>query len=127
MSFCLSSYVIGDLHTNLYGSAVLGELVKVIYFPYMLRVNGCGTTLLGKKDISPADASYTSTRWFTLFWIPLVPLGTYKVIDEPKTFLSGTTYRLQKTQWDTKQIIFTYITGVIILAILIIVSNLIIK
>jgi hypothetical protein len=40
--------------------------------------NGCGTSFYGKRY--PAqDGSYVTTKWVTGLWIPLLPLGSYRV------------------------------------------------
>jgi hypothetical protein len=40
--------------------------------------NGCGTSYYGKRY--PAeDGSYVTTSWVTGFWVPLLPLGSYRV------------------------------------------------
>ena len=45
--------------------------------PYTL--NGCGTRYYGRRDESP-DGSYVTTQWVTLFYIPLVPIASYRVL-----------------------------------------------
>ena len=40
--------------------------------------NGCGTSYYGRRY--PAeDGSYVTTSWVMGLWIPLVPLGSYRV------------------------------------------------
>jgi hypothetical protein len=40
--------------------------------------NGCGTSFYGKRY--PAqDGSYVTTKWVTGLWVPLLPLGSYRV------------------------------------------------
>jgi hypothetical protein len=44
--------------------------------PYTL--NGCGTSYYGNRY--PAeDGSYVTTLWVTALWVPLLPLGSYRV------------------------------------------------
>lgn len=44
--------------------------------PYTL--NGIGTTYYGSRD-KGADGFYTTTKFFVLFAIPIVPLGSWRV------------------------------------------------
>lgn len=46
----------------------------------LARINGCGTCLYGRSDVDPATQSYVATKWFTLLFIPVLPLGRYRVI-----------------------------------------------
>jgi hypothetical protein len=39
---------------------------------------GFGTSLYGKRDFR-SDGSYTTTKWVTLFWVPVLPLGSLRV------------------------------------------------
>lgn len=62
----------------------------------MYMINGCGTTLYG-KTVVPGQEGYVATRWFCLLWTPIVPLGSYIVLDESGTDLfiwSNKSYRL---------------------------------
>jgi len=43
------------------------------------RFNGFGTAYYGKRDLAN-DGSYVTTVWVTALWIPLVPLGSYRVL-----------------------------------------------
>lgn len=42
------------------------------------RINGTGTTLLGISKVDENNIA-TATKWFTLFWLPLIPLSRHKV------------------------------------------------
>jgi hypothetical protein len=54
-------------------------------------INGCGTTLYGKRHLTKKELTsigikkfeglspYVSTMWFCLIFIPLIPLGSYVV------------------------------------------------
>jgi hypothetical protein len=45
----------------------------------MARSNfGTGTLYYGKRDFG-ADGSYITTRFFTVFWIPVIPLSSLRV------------------------------------------------
>src|SRR5712675_81918 len=44
----------------------------------LVRVNGCGVALIGKWDVR-LDETYATTAWFTLLWIPVIPLRSFRV------------------------------------------------
>lgn len=41
-------------------------------------LNGFGTALYGKRN-EESDASFIKTKWIVFFWIPLIPLRSYRV------------------------------------------------
>lgn len=41
--------------------------------------NGCGTRFYGERDRAE-DGSYVTTEWITLFYLPLVPIRSYRVL-----------------------------------------------
>lgn len=43
-------------------------------------VNGCGSSFRGRREECPTCKSVIRTRYFCLFWIPIIPLGEYRVI-----------------------------------------------
>ncbi len=62
--------------------------------PIAHSVNGCGTCIFNRRDSHP-DGSYTVTKWFRIFWIPVIPLLVlrvkriargYEILDVRKTF-----------------------------------------
>lgn len=40
---------------------------------------GSGSMFYGHKDVAP-DGSYTTTEWFTIFWIPIFPISSFRVL-----------------------------------------------
>ena len=44
--------------------------------PY--AINGFGSAYYGRNEEWP-DGSYITTEWFTIAWIPILPLGSYRV------------------------------------------------
>ncbi|HEV2399498.1 MAG TPA: hypothetical protein VGS27_21320 [Candidatus Sulfotelmatobacter sp.] len=42
-------------------------------------VNGIGTRFYGKRDRDP-DGSYVTTMWFTFLYLPILPLGSFRVL-----------------------------------------------
>jgi hypothetical protein len=60
-------------------------------------INGCGTTFYGSADPHP-DGSYVVTTWVVLAYIPLIPLGSMRVLPVSQDHLpwykrSGQQYR----------------------------------
>ena len=45
------------------------------------RINGIGTIYYGHRDELP-DSSYIPTRWFVLLYLPIFPLGSFRVWEE---------------------------------------------
>jgi hypothetical protein len=76
----------------------------------MFRFNGIGTTIYGKREVDPADGSYITTKWFTVLFFPLVPLGSYRVIKVKQSFFAGhAKYQMRDAPLSARQIIFTYL------------------
>lgn len=49
------------------------------YLPNPWSFVGCGTRFYGVTNRQP-DGSFVTTEWFSLFYIPLVPIQSYQVI-----------------------------------------------
>lgn len=47
--------------------------------PLLGRINGCGFTLHGWLKDELLHPHIVKMHWFTILWVPLVPLGTYVV------------------------------------------------
>jgi hypothetical protein len=76
----------------------------------MFTLNGVGTTVYGKREVNPEDGSYIVTKWFTVIWFPIIPLGSYRVIKVKKKFLAGfPEYQMTRAPLSVKQITFTYL------------------
>jgi hypothetical protein len=76
----------------------------------MFRFNGIGTTIYGKREVNPEDGSYIVTKWFTVLYFPVIPLGSYRVIKEKQNFLAGfPKYQMRDVPLSVKQITFTYL------------------
>jgi hypothetical protein len=43
-------------------------------------INGCGTSWFGKSQ-EKSDGSYIVTEWITLFWLPIFPLNSKRVLE----------------------------------------------
>ncbi len=59
-----------------------GDLEPVKAAPELRTINGCGARLYGRWDPDPDNESYTTIRYFTLLFVPILPLGRYRVIEE---------------------------------------------
>jgi hypothetical protein len=49
--------------------------------PIGSTLHGFGPRFYGERDYDPATGSYVANRWFTLLFVPIFPLGAYRVID----------------------------------------------
>jgi len=51
------------------------------YSPNPRSIGGCGTAFLGAALDDPArpDQSFITTEWFRLFYLPLIPIMSYRV------------------------------------------------
>jgi hypothetical protein len=76
------------------GVALLVLLVRAVSNPlseaptHFTSINGIGSTLYGKFDPS-SDGSYITTEWFTILFIPIFPVCSYRVIKTGGTLFSG--------------------------------------
>ena len=75
--------------------------------------NGIGWALYGKDEIA-LDGSYVTTKWFIFFLLPLIPLGSYRVLageSEPTALGVTTSYHMNKVALNLKQVFKTYLIG----------------
>jgi hypothetical protein len=80
-----------------------------------ITVNGCGTKYYGKRDLMP-DGSYITTEWIVIFYIPLIPIRSFRALPTNKSFLGiPNEYLVQKVPLNLKQIRNIYIKSVTIL------------
>jgi hypothetical protein len=49
--------------------------------PILYTLNGFGARFYGKRDYDPGTRSYATNYWLTFFFIPIFPLGAYRVTD----------------------------------------------
>lgn len=75
--------------------------------------NGLGTSLYGKRDIR-ADGSHVTTEWFVIFFIPIIPLQSMRVLytDNNKYygFYSSNEYKVvEYLSISISQVINTYL------------------
>ena len=90
----------------------------------MQTVNGIGTTIYGRakrhqlfganrsaaEQVGYRRESYQVVKWFVLFYMPVVPLGTYRVLKVQQKFwtLEFPRYSMTKVDWDWGQISLHY-------------------
>ena len=85
----------------------------------MFTVNGIGTMLYGKakrEELTGAERaaaehagyipeSYQVTKWFVVLQLPILPLGTYRVLKSTKEHWNDhDEYSMTDVEWDWKQI-----------------------
>jgi hypothetical protein len=63
--------------------------------PYhFIQLKGTGSTLIGHADPRP-DGSYVAMEWFTILWIPFLPLCRHRVIEnQDVSFIFHHEYRI---------------------------------
>lgn len=93
----------------------------------MFSINGIGTSLYGKSEVE-SSGSHVATKWFVFLFLPIVPLGSYRVqrgeTTSSATALVGlpganTQYKMLPVSLNWKQIIQTYLAVYGILALII--------
>lgn len=87
--------------------------------PYTL--NGFGTRYYGRRDVAE-DGSYVTTLWATALYVPLLPLGSYRVLPYGKgtnwVVHSSQSYVTQPVSLCWEQIWHVYMVGIPILFLL---------
>jgi len=49
--------------------------------PILFTFVGTGAKFFGERDYDPGTRSYVTFHWFTLLFVPILPLGAYRVTD----------------------------------------------
>ena len=81
----------------------------------MWTINGVGTKLCDKKNIA-SDNSYQATKWFVVFYMPIIPLKTYRVLELPTYNLGDVEnnklkeFKMLPIRFDITQIIKTFVS-----------------
>lgn len=77
--------------------------------------NGIGTTYYGRREFR-SDATYVTTEWFILFYIPIIPLGSFRVEFDGamwRMFGSVQHYSVyEQTSLNWRQVLNTYLSVV---------------
>ena len=58
-------------------------LVVGARLPGLFQLNGCGLALYFSRDFDAPTGTYVKTLCVTILWIPLFPVGAYRVSDAP--------------------------------------------
>ena len=75
------------------------------------RFNGCGTAILGKRDFR-LDGTYVTTAWFTLCWLPIKPLESYRI-----SSVCRSSFSIEEVlPIHIRQVICTYLFGLLYFA-----------
>ncbi len=80
---------------------------------------GSGTTYYGCKDVGPDD-SYVTTEWFVLWYVPLIPLRSYRVLPTKDSanllVYQSQKYLVRKIPLDRRQVLNGYLVTSAIIA-----------
>jgi hypothetical protein len=85
--------------------------------------NGFGSMYYGHSDPLP-DGTYTATKWFVIFWVPIFPKGSYRLLKMDAEFIAfppgfKTTYASHRLPLNIKQVIKTYAVTAALVALLV--------
>ena len=64
--------------------AIRNALQPVKEAPRLWRFFGCGTTMMGRYYDTEAEPTFYSLLWFTIFMIPISPMGIY-LVSQPRS------------------------------------------
>jgi hypothetical protein len=64
----------------------LGASRPVTKAPALIRLNGIGAGLYGRRDARP-DGSYVATYCVSVLWVPILPLTAYRVLRDGDQYL----------------------------------------
>lgn len=73
----------------------------------MPTINGVGTRLLRETEIDK-DGTYIATKWFVVGLLPLIPLVSYKILEEfanGNLFINETNYKVIKIPMNPKRLL----------------------
>lgn len=102
----------------------------------MSTVWGCGTMFLGKSNFNPKDGSYETTEWFTVLYIPILPLITYRVrtleVDTkyhifPLGVEQSVRYEKVAVEFNWRQILKTYMWAIPVVALIALIVYLVVR
>ena len=66
------------------------ELEPINGAPSLFTFYGCGLRLAGDRDYSQESQSTVKTLFLSLFYVPLIPLKAYRVVeDSQRTYFLG--------------------------------------
>jgi len=73
---------LAEVRENARKQRVLGPLKPISAAPSLRTINGFGFALYGRSDFDQETRSYATTHYFVALFIPIFPVGRYRVIDE---------------------------------------------
>ncbi len=89
--------------------------------------NRIGTKYYGKRDFGE-DGSFVTTEWFVIIDIPIIPLGSFRVLPTGRTmdlfFIKSRDYRVQRVPLNWRQVINVYLVAIALLMALFLVLDL---
>jgi hypothetical protein len=96
------------------GSCVASSRDQAAGNTYLIR--GWGTTLYGSADKCPTCDSVVTTKWFTAFRLPVIPLGSYRWLEaEEAGFFTRATYFSRAVALRGDQVITGWVISAVIL------------
>jgi hypothetical protein len=88
--------------------------------PFSSGQNPFGKVFYGKRDLKEMNnrQQYQATRWLCIFWIPLVPLGSYLVHRTTSTWLGlfDNVRTIRKVPLDWEQVFKTWAVAALVVA-----------
>src|ERR1700739_586159 len=66
--------------------AIRSALKPLKEAPSLWRLNGCGTTMMGRYYDTQMEPTFYSLLWFTIFMIPISPMGVYLVSQRGRSY-----------------------------------------
>ncbi len=82
--------------------------------PY--TINGCGTKYYGRRD-QESDGSYITTEWIVFLFLPVIPIGSYRV-QLLKSALMSSEYHIWRVPLQWRQILNVYLADALLLGLL---------
>lgn len=82
----------------------------------MQTFNGTGTRLYGQREPA-ADGSYVATKWVVLFFLPVLPLASYRVWRGDTSFRllgASTSYHWQPVPLQWRQVLNWYLATLLL-------------
>jgi hypothetical protein len=79
-------------------------------------INGCGTKYYGRRD-QESDGSYITTEWIVFLFLPLIPIGSYRV-QLLKSALMSSEYHIWRVPLQWRQILNVYLADALLLGLL---------
>jgi hypothetical protein len=80
--------------------------------------NRIGTKYYGKRDLGE-DGSFVTTEWFVIIDIPIIPLGSFRVLPTGRAmnlfFIKSRDYQVQRVPLNWRQVINVYLVAIALL------------